>query len=298
MEFDVCVIGHVTRDLVRVAGRAVWSGPGGSAYYTAAALCALGMRVAVVTRLARADAADLLKDLESRGAEIFARFGSATTHFENSYPAAGAAERAQRVRALAPPIAAGDLPAITAAFYHLGPLTRADLAPDLAEALARRPALISADMQGWLRTLGGERVTLGFWPDARVWLRHVAVLKANEEEACSLTGCAEMAAAASRLAEMGPRELLLTRGAAGSLVAAEGRLHAVPAFPPRRLRDVTGAGDSYVAGYLCGRLRGLGPPMAGRLGAAVATAKIAHVGPFGGRLADACAMAGLPVLAS
>lgn len=297
MEFDVCVIGHVTRDLVRVAGRAVWSGPGGSAYYTAAALCALGLRVAVVTRLARADAADLLGDLEARGAAIFARFGTASTHFENIYPEPGSAERQQRVRALAPPIAAGDLPTITAAIFHLGPLTRGDLAPDLARALAERPALISADVQGWLRVLCGEEITLGSWPEAPLWLRHVAVLKANEEEAHHLTGCTDMAAAGGRLAAMGPREVLLTRGAAGSLVAAEGRLHAVPAFPPHRLRDVTGAGDSYVAGYLCGRLRGLEPPLAGRLGAAVATAKIAHAGPFGGRLADACAIAGLPAVA-
>ena len=42
--FDVCVIGHITRDIIRV-GRTTRATPGGTAYYTSMALRRLGLKV-------------------------------------------------------------------------------------------------------------------------------------------------------------------------------------------------------------------------------------------------------------
>ncbi len=58
MMFDVCVVGHVTKDLVRTA-EGEFEMPGGTAYYTAIALKNLGMRVAVITKLLEQDVRDI-----------------------------------------------------------------------------------------------------------------------------------------------------------------------------------------------------------------------------------------------
>ncbi len=66
----VCVVGHVTRDVVAIAGRAARTQTGGTAYYAAATLKALGTDVIVVTRLAPADEAELLAELRSFGVAV------------------------------------------------------------------------------------------------------------------------------------------------------------------------------------------------------------------------------------
>ena len=50
--FDVCVVGQVTKDIVKTADDEIEK-PGGTAYYTAIALKKLGMSVAVITKLRR-----------------------------------------------------------------------------------------------------------------------------------------------------------------------------------------------------------------------------------------------------
>ncbi len=72
--------------------------------------------------------------------------------------------------------------------------------------------------------------------------------------------------------------VVMTRGAAGSTVAADGRLHHVPAVPVDRVVDTTGAGDLYAAGFLHGLVLGLDPATCAQLGAAAAAEVISHVG--------------------
>ena len=64
--FDVCVIGHVTRDIVAIKGRPVKSMPGGTAYYSAIAFGSLGPATAVVPRVAPGRGAAFLR--RARGA--------------------------------------------------------------------------------------------------------------------------------------------------------------------------------------------------------------------------------------
>ena len=50
--FDVCVIGHVTRDVITIKGKTKKVAPGGTAYYTGIACRSLGLRTSVVTKVA------------------------------------------------------------------------------------------------------------------------------------------------------------------------------------------------------------------------------------------------------
>ncbi len=90
----------------------------------------------------------------------------------------------------------------------------------------------------------------------------------------------------------------MTCGGNGSLILAGGRLHDIPAYPPRVVADPTGCGDTYSAGYIYHRLQSDDIGAAGRFAAALAALKLERHGPFTGdaqevqaRLREAEAMA-------
>jgi len=112
-------------------------------------------------------------------------------------------------------------------------------------------------------------------------------VKADLDEAHKLTGESDPARAAAAIARLGPREVIVTMGGQGSYVFAEGQAHAVAAFPaPRQVADSTGAGDSYLAGYVAARLDGAPAFEAAKFGAALAALKLGGTGPFAGTRAD------------
>jgi len=74
------------------------------------------------------------------------------------------------------------------------------------------------------------------------------------------------------------RALVVTRGAHGSLVLADGGRHEVPCVAAEQIVDPTGCGDAYRAGLLHGIASGWDLPTAARLGALMGAIKIAHRG--------------------
>jgi sugar/nucleoside kinase (ribokinase family) len=106
---------------------------------------------------------------------------------------------------------------------------------------------------------------------------HVDILFANEAEICALYQVHDFDAALARV--RGHCEVAaLTRSAKGSVLVADGRVHAVTALPVETVVDTTGAGDLYAAGVLYGLSQGLDLPTCGRLGSLAAAEVIAHVG--------------------
>jgi len=84
-------------------------------------------------------------------------------------------------------------------------------------------------------------------------LGHVDGLLVNDEEARLLTGERNLLRAARRMSEMGPRVVLIKKGEHGSLLVADGRPFAVPAWLTETVKDPTGAGDCF-GGALIGHL--------------------------------------------
>jgi sugar/nucleoside kinase (ribokinase family) len=106
----------------------------------------------------------------------------------------------------------------------------------------------------------------------------VDIVLANEAEACALFETSDVDAAIAALAERS-RIAVVTRGAAGSVIAAGGALHSVAAFPVEAVIDSTGAGDQFAAGFLFGLAQGRSYEVCGRLGALAAAEVIGHYGP-------------------
>lgn len=122
---------------------------------------------------------------------------------------------------------------------------------------------------------------------ARPWL-----IKPNRDEAQELLGRrirsnAQVVQAACDLLRFGPEHVVLSLGASGAILAAK-RPHAVwRALPPKiRVDSAVGAGDSLVAGFLVGCLRGWALPDAFRLGVAAGTATALTAGTELCRRAD------------
>jgi adenosine kinase len=72
--------------------------------------------------------------------------------------------------------------------------------------------------------------------------------------------------------------LIVTQGAQGSVIYADGREIAIPAATPKALTDPTGCGDAYRAGLIYGLMNRLDWETTGRIASLMGAIKIAHAG--------------------
>lgn len=105
-----------------------------------------------------------------------------------------------------------------------------------------RPKLVAADtMNFWIT---GEREALG------EVLARLDMLVINETEARLLADTRNVFIAADRIRAMGPKILVVKRGAYGALLFHPDGTFFVPAVPLREVVDPTGAGDTFAAGLI------------------------------------------------
>ncbi|MCB9541630.1 MAG: PfkB family carbohydrate kinase [bacterium] len=104
------------------------------------------------------------------------------------------------------------------------------------------PQLVGADtMNFWIK---GERAAL------LEVLRRIDLLVINETEARQLAGESNIWLAADAVRAMGPKILVVKRGAYGALLFHPEGIFVVPAVPLREVIDPTGAGDTFAAGVM------------------------------------------------
>jgi adenosine kinase len=81
--------------------------------------------------------------------------------------------------------------------------------------------------------------------------------------------------------------LIVTKGAAGSTIHAQGQRHEIPSVRPTEVLDPTGCGDAYRAGLLYGIASGFDWPTVGRLASLMGAIKVASRGGQNHRLTRA-----------
>jgi sugar/nucleoside kinase (ribokinase family) len=280
--FDVCAIGHITKDTLRIKNSETEQ-PGGAAYYFSMALKNLGSNIALVTKATETDKEFLLKELIVDNTSIFYRNSPETTAFENIYPYPENLDvRIQNVTSVAEPFNIQDIPDIHSRIYHLGPLTKGDIPVEILEYLSKK-GKISLDVQGFLRKIETGRVQSTNWEDKEEGLTYVSILKADEDEAKILSGCDNRKEAAIKLSAYGIDEVIITLGSNGSLIWSKEGFYSIPSFPPRTKEpDPTGCGDTYMAGYIYKRLRAFSVEESGRFAAALSSLKLERPGVFRG----------------
>ena len=277
---EICCIGHITRDriITQDPPNTVYSA-GGSAYYVAWAFQALPHDVdfQLVTSVSREMMSEVER-LRKAGVSVKSFESPDNVFFENKY-GKNMDNRTQRVLAKSAPFTIEQLEGIEARVFHLGTLLADDFAPEVVEYLATKGD-VSIDVQGYMRYVKGEQVYSTEWNDKLRLLKHTAILKVNEWECQTLTGITDPFVAAEQIHAWGVREVIVTLGGGGSIIYAEGKFYETPAYPPSKLVDATGCGDTYSAGYLYARAKGMSYEESGRFAAAMCTLKLEHTGPF------------------
>lgn len=280
IDFDIMMIGHFAKDRLVVDGQGE-TASGGAVYYGSVALRRIGVQVGVVTRL-HPDDFPRLEELKREGVQVFATAAPATSGIENIYDSADMERRICKPLGFAGPFQPNDIPNWSARIYVVASIIAGEVDLALLKWLARRGP-VAIDIQGFVRVRANGDLVFRQWPEMEEGLAHVTYLKVDRAEAELLTGLTDMVAATRRLAEYGPREIVLTQSA-GVTVFADGQIYRAP-FAPRFLVGRTGRGDTCFATYLGRRLTG-SPEEATRLAAAVTTLKQEQPGPWRGTLAD------------
>jgi len=107
-----------------------------------------------------------------------------------------------------------------------------------------RPFVMADTFDLWIHTARADLERL---------LRRVDLFVINEDESLLLTGARDLVLAGKLLRKMGPRIVVIKKGAHGSMLFHPEGLFAISAYPVSNFVDPTGAGDSY-AGALLGSL--------------------------------------------
>lgn len=231
---------------------------GGAESNVAVALSRLGVRATWVSILGEDPLGDLIeRELRAEGVEVHARrdpdhpTGLMHKHRRTTKMATVSFWRVgSAASGLAPAsvpdelLAAADVVHLTGILAGLGP-DSLDCAEQTALRARAAGAVVSFDVN--------HREAIWQGRDARAAYLRLApladILFAGEEEAALLVGEGTPAEMAQRVRDLGPREVVIKRGASGAFALDDRGAHAEPAVAVDVV-DTVGAGDAFVAGYL------------------------------------------------
>ena len=273
--YDVICIGNYTKDTIITPSGTSYV-DGGAVNYAAHAIARLGLRAAVVTRLALEDAR-VVDKFTRDGIDCFPAYTPHSTCMQLQYPTENPDIRRLTVTETAGSITSSQLGALEMRSAVIGSSLRGEVGLDVIQWLHERSILLGLDVQGFVRVLRGQELCYESWEEMRAALAYVDILKTDAVEAEYLTGETDIHEAARAYAEMGPREIVLTHKD-GLLIYADGQYHAME-FHPRQLDGRSGRGDTCIGAYVAMRLS-RPPREAGVWAAALTSLKMETLGPF------------------
>lgn len=274
-QYDIALIGHYTKDTI-VSSSGTRYVNGGGFNYGAHAVARMGLKVAAITKLAREDHI-VVDELEKIGVDTYVTYTPKSTCFTLEYPSSNPDERVIYVHSTAEPFTPTEVENISAKAIVISPSIRGEVPEEVIDTLRAKNTRISIDAQGFVRIRQGDKLVHADWPDMERILAKVNVVKTDAVEAESLTGEKDIHKAAKMLADMGPKEIVLTHKD-GLLVYADGSFFEA-AFYPKELIGRSGRGDTCVSSYMAARLRS-SPEEATIWAAAVASLKMEAEVPF------------------
>jgi len=106
----------------------------------------------------------------------------------------------------------------------------------------------------------------------------VDIVSVNKREIYYITGESDYIKAAEKLRRLGPKIIIVKRGSEGVYVVSDSAAVDIPAFPPERVVDTTGAGDAFIAGFYSALKRGYDLEESVKYAALVASIKVGRLG--------------------
>lgn len=285
-KFDVVVIGSIALDKNKIyfsnkKNFKEWTAPGGGVHYSSIPLAGMGLKVAVITRLAFRDV-DLLNEFCEEGIQIFYSWSNKTTEMRNIYPDVKNPDKRICKCLISPsPFELREIPKnIKAKIFHITSLVRGEIPFEVIKKLSRK-GKISLDVQGFIRRFQGKNkeMKIDEWKEKAEILSMVDILKVDKIEAEILTGQKNPKKALKTLASFGPREILLT-SQKGVLVYAQRKFYSASFIFQCEIEGRTGRGDTAIGAYLGQRLLGRSSEYACHFAAIVSSIKMKNKCPF------------------
>ena len=273
--YDLVCIGNYTKDTI-ISPAGVKYVDGGAINYAAHAANKLGLKIAVITRLASEDQRVIDKFI-STGIDCFTTYTPASTTMKLEYPTTDPDFRYLSVASTAGSITSQDVEHIDTKAAVIGSSLRGEVGLDVIQTLSARGVFLAADMQGFVRVLRGQNLVYEPWGEMKETLVYLDVLKSDAVEAEALTGEADIYKAAKIFSQMGPKEVVLTHKD-GVLLYSGGEYFQAD-FYSRMLDGRSGRGDTCIGVYTA--MRTLMDPWAAlNWAAAVTSLKMEKLGPF------------------
>ena len=141
---------------------------------------------------------------------------------------------------------------------------------EVFKAIKEKPGrILAADMT---KAKNGETIT-----DLEPVLKYIDFIIPNEIEAAVLTGEQDPVKNAGIFMEHGAKRVIIKCGRHGCIYADDKGILSVPAYPAKTI-DTTGAGDSFVAGFIYGLANEMPIQDCCRYGNATASVIVEHMG--------------------
>ncbi len=284
MHLDLVTVGHVLCETIVFAdGRRAGPVLGSPAAYAGTVAARLGLRTGIVTKVGPDAPPGLLQPLKDAGVNLSGiDFKSpVTTTNQLIYALDGSKEL--RYLKQAGPVTLQDIPDDfrRGAAFHVCPLDY-EIPLETVQSLRTLGGVMSVDMGGYggahicRATAAQKKFSL---PDLKTLIGCFDIVKASDEDARLIFADGRLSEeeTAQRFVDWGAKIGIVTRGERGSLVFSKEEKYNVPAIPGQVI-DVTGGGDSYIAGFVAEFLQTRSPWKSGVFASAVALCVIERTG--------------------
>jgi sugar/nucleoside kinase (ribokinase family) len=275
-QYDVIFAGNYTKDTI-ITPEGTRHVDGGGMNYAAYAGLRLGIKAAMVTRLAKEDEY-VIQNIQADGIDCYPVYSPYSTLMTLEYKTRDVDKRSLYVKHVADTIHPEHLDGLEARAIAVSPSIRGEVEPCFFHKMRKRHGIIlAADVQGFVRVLRGEDLVYEEWGEMDEVLQALDILKSDAVEAKFLTGETDIEKAAAFYASQGVKEIVLTHSS-GVLIHADGQNHHFE-FHSSSMDGRSGRGDTCMGSYVSMRLS-LPPREAGKWAAAVTSMKVEKHGVF------------------
>jgi len=243
---DYIVVGHLTIDIIEIAGESHRS-LGGSVAYGSVAAKMYGHEPLALSKVGEDFPEEYILLLAKYGVDVsgIRRVGGGSTIFKLIYHGSSRDLFLMNTCEKIFSKDIEDLEDIEAT--HIGSVFN-EIPLETVKYLARKSRLTAIDIQGYIRRVDDDRRVV-FEASDKVWdlMSHVDIIHAEQQEAFIVTGHMNPVDSASRIFERSRAISAVTLGEGGSIIACSEGVYRIPAIKPERTLDPTGAGDIYTA---------------------------------------------------
>ncbi|MEM3011682.1 MAG: PfkB family carbohydrate kinase [Candidatus Bathyarchaeia archaeon] len=277
--FDIITVGHFTIDQI-FTPKIAHPKPvlGGSPTYVSIAARKMGANVSVISKVGVDFPNEYVRQLTSQGVDLSGLQivkDAFTTRFVLMYKNES---RKLRLEEKAPTIHAKDIGSINAKAVHVAPVAD-EITEKAVKKLRTKTKILSLDPQGFTRICDGEGNVLPKKWASKPILENVDIFKASLKEVRLVSGIGNLESAMKKICSYGIKIVIVTLGLKGAKLLLEDRFYNVPACKPRVVKDLTGAGDTFMGAFLAEYVKGKDPVWCAYVGSAAASFVVEDFGP-------------------